>query len=174
MKILNRDELDEQRKNYVRYIDVLKRLDVRVQDGSLTDKEVRDATFTLHSRLLAFILSELLHMSQILREMENQAEVEFLTEVEDQNEDEFDDLSKAQIEEEASGYGPIPEEPPAEHITEEGGDEPIHHKSDETLGGTAKLLSALAELESAGTTDENQRIVDDIYKLAEKLEDEEE
>jgi hypothetical protein len=174
MRILDRDELDEQRKNYMRHVGALNKLSAGVGDGSLKGEEVRDMTLILQTRFLTFILSELVHMSQILREMENQVEVEFLTEMEDQSEDEFDDLYEAQIEEEASGYEPISEEPPAEHITEEGGDEPIHHKSDETLGGTAKLLSALADIESAGTTDETQRIVDDIYKLAEELEDEEE
>lgn len=74
-----------------------------------------------------------------------------------------------------NGLGIIPdEESPVEHITEESRDEPIPIKSDEVLGGTAKLLSALADIESAGTTDETQRIVEDIYRLTEELEDEEE
>jgi hypothetical protein len=145
MKILNRDELDEQRKNYVRYIDVLKKLDVRVQDGSLTDKEVRDATFTIHSRLLAFILSELLHLSQILRVMEDQIEIEFSPEMEDEIEDEF--------------YDPLIEEIQA--AEEEAG-----------FISADEALKTLDEIDAEGQ-DEARRMMDDLHRKAEQIEDEE-
>jgi hypothetical protein len=69
------------------------------------------------------------------------------------------------------GLAPV-EESPAEHTTEESGDEPSPLESDGTLGGTAKLLSTLASIE-AESQDETLRIVDDIYKEADDVEDEE-
>ena len=218
MRILDRDELDEQRKNYMRYVGALNKLTKGVGDGTRKGEEVRDLTLILQTRFLTFILSELVHMSQMLRDMENQIQVDFLSEMEDQSEGEFDKVFESQIEAEASGYNAISEEvpeveeaesiepapergstdllgrfrglglapeeeqqteaipeeePPAEHITEESEDETAPLESDGIPGGTAKLLSTLAAID-AETQDEAQRIVDDIYKKADEVEDEEE
>ena len=218
MRILDRDELDEQRKNYMRYVGALNKLARGVGDGTRKGEEVRDLTLILQTRFLTFILSELVHMSQMLRDMENQIQVDFLSEMEDQSEDEFDKVFESQIEAEASGNNAISEEvpeieeaesiepapergstdllgrfrglglapeeeqqteaipeeePPAEHITEESEDETAPLESDGIPGGTAELLSTLAAID-AETQDEAQRIVDDIYKKADEVEDEEE
>ena len=218
MRILDRDELDEQRKNYMRYVGALNKLARGVGDGTRKGEEVRDLTLILQTRFLTFILSELVQMSQMLRDMENQIQVDFLSEMEDQSEDEFDKVFESQIEAEASGNNAISEEvpeieeaesiepapergstdllgrfrglglapeeeqqteaipeeePPAEHITEESEDETAPLESDGIPGGTAELLSTLAAID-AETQDEAQRIVDDIYKKADEVEDEEE
>jgi hypothetical protein len=255
MRILDRDELDEQRKNYMRYIGAFNKLAKGVGDGSLKGEQVRDMTLILQGRFLTFILSELVHMSEMLRVTEDQIESKFGPEMEDQAEIEFDDATTAKIEaaangydpiseeireaeeadgysmdadevhsaldeidadgqdeEEASGYDPISEEPldssseeledvspaepeyergstdllgrfrglglvpdeesPAEHITEESGDEAAPLESDETLGPTAELLSALADIE-ADKHDDAPGIVDDIYKQVDEDKDEE-
>ena len=221
MRILDRDELDEQRKNYMRYVGALNKLAQGVGDGTRKGEEVRDLTLILQTRFLTFILSELVQMSQMLRDMENQIQVDFLSEMEDQSEDEFEKVFESQIEAEASGYNAISEEVPevpeveeaesiepapergstdllgrfrglglapeeeqqteaipeeelpAEHITEESEDETAPLESDGIPGGTAELLSTLAAID-AETQDEAQRIVDDIYKKADEVEDEEE
>jgi len=200
MRILDRDELDEQRKNYMRYVGALKTLAKGIGDGSLKGEEVRDMTLVLQAHFLTFILSELVHMSEMLRITEDQIEIE------------FDDATKSQIEAEVNGYEPISgepldspseeledvspaepeyergstdllgrfrglglesvEEPLAEHITEESGDEPSPLESDGTLGGTAELLSTLASIE-AESQDEALRIVDDIYEQLDQVEEEE-
>jgi hypothetical protein len=161
MKILNRDELDEQRKNYMRYVGALNKLAQGVGDGTRKGEEVRDMTLILQTRFLTFILSELVQMSQILREMENQVEVDFLTEMEDQSEDEFEDLFEAKIEPEVSEDVPISEEIREAEEADEGG------------WGTAELLSTLAEIDADGQADVG-KIVDDIHEQAGESEDEEE
>ena len=255
MRILDRDELDEQRKNYMSYIGAFNKLAKGVGDGSLKGEQVRDMTLILQGRFLTFILSELVQMSEMLRVTEDQIESEFGPEMEDQAEIEFDDATTAQIEaaangydpiseeireaeeadgysmdadevlstldeidadgqdeEEASGYDPISEEPldppseeledvspaepeyergstdllgrfrglglvpdeepPAEHKTEESGDEPMPLESDDHNTGTAELLSTLAAI-AADDQDEARRIVDDIKNQADQDEDEE-
>jgi hypothetical protein len=199
MRILDRNELDEQRKNYMHYVGALNKLAKGVGDGSLKGEEVRDMTLILQAHFLTFILSELVHMSETLRVTEGQAEIE------------FDDARKSQIEAEVNGYDPISEdlldssneeldnvspaepeyergstdllgrfrglglipdeEPPTEHITEESGNAPIPLESDGTMGGTAELLSALASI-NAESQEEALRIVDDIYKEEDQVEDE--
>ncbi len=110
MRILDRDELDEQRKNYMRYVGALNKLAQGVGDGTRKGEEVRDLTLILQTRFLTFILSELVHMSEMLRVTEDQVEGEFGPEMEDQAEIEFDDTTTAQIEAATSGYDPISEE----------------------------------------------------------------
>jgi hypothetical protein len=107
MKILSRDELDEQRKNYIGFVRALNKLAKGVEDETLKGEKVRDTNFILQTRFLTFILSELVHMSQILRVMEDQIEIDFLKETEVLSEDEFDDVFESQIENEANGYDPI-------------------------------------------------------------------
>ena len=71
------------------------------------------------------------------------------------------------------GLGLVPdEEPPAEQITEESGDKQIPPESNGMLSGTAELLSALAAID-AESQDEARRVVDDIYKQVDEVEDEE-
>ncbi len=206
MRILDRDELDEQRKNYMRYISTLNKLTKGVGDGTLKGEEVRDMLLILQARLLSFILSELVHMSHRLRIMEDRSEIKIddatksQIDADDQDEgkasgydpiseepldspsEELEDVSPAEHEYERGstdllgrfrGLGLIPdEEPRDEHTTEESGDEPIHPESDGMLGGTAELLSALAAIEGE-SQDEARRIVDDIYKQVDEVEDEE-
>ena len=65
------------------------------------------------------------------------------------------------------------EESPVDLIREEGVDEQISQEPDGMLGGIAELLSALAAIEAEGQ-DESLRIVDDIYKRTDEIEDEKE
>jgi hypothetical protein len=206
MKILDRDDLDKQRENYTIYINALNKVAKGVGDGTLKGEAIRDMLLILQARLLAFILSELVHMSHNSREIEDQSEIEIADSIKSQI------VADVQVEEEADGYNQISEdpldspskgldvvtpsepdyergstdllgrfrglglvpdeEPPAEHIPEESGDEPISPESEKMLGGTAELLSALAAIE-ADSQDKAQKIVDDIYKHADEVEDEE-
>jgi hypothetical protein len=221
MRILDKDELDEQRKNYIRYVGALNKLAAGVGDGSRKGEEVRDMALILQTRFLTFILSELVHMSEMLRGMENQTEVDFDDVFESQIEDEEAEeelLTTVPIDsevdvpvstkEELADYTPswlreivsneeiseepleptngeqddeeISEEPLeptneeqddvdlAEQITGESGDE-----SDEPLGTTAKLLSALEDIESEIRATAHG-IVDDTDTEEDEAEDDEE
>ncbi len=206
MRILDRDELEEQRKNYAKYVGNLNKVAAGIGDGTLKGEAVRDMLLILQARLLAFILSELVHMSHGLRVMEDQSEIEIddttksqidadgqdeeesrrsdpiSAEPLDSPSEELEDVSPAEPEYERGstdllgrfrGLGLIPdEEPPTEPVKEESGDEPIPPESNGMLGGTAELLSALAAID-AESQDEARRVVDDIYKKADQVEDEE-
>ena len=94
-------------------------------------------------KILTFILSELVHMSEMLRVTEEQIESEFGPEMEDQAEIEFDDTTTAQIEEEASGYDPISEEPldsPSEELEDVSPPEPEYERGSTDLLGRLRGL----------------------------------
>jgi hypothetical protein len=196
MKILDRNELDEQRRNYLSYISNLNKIAAGVGDGTIKGDAVRDMLLILQARFLTFVLSELVHMSQMLWEMENQSNKDSdnasKTQIIDDDQDEekvsgsgeLEDVSTAERDYERGstdllgrfkGLGLLPdEESTIEHLSQDGSDDPALPESEKKLGGTAKLIAALADIESAGTTEEAQKIVDDIYKLTEELEDDEE
>ena len=75
MKILERAELDEQRKNYAKSVGNLNEVAAGIRDGTLKGEAVRDMLLILQARLISFILSELVHMSHGLRVLEDQSEI---------------------------------------------------------------------------------------------------
>jgi hypothetical protein len=160
MKILSRDELDEQRKNYIGFVRALNKLAKGVEDETLKGEKVRDMNLILQTRFLTFILSELVHMGQILRVMEDQIEVDFLKETEVLSEDEFDDVFESQIEKEANGYDPISKQ---DRDAEE---------ADRLTMDADEVLKALTMLDDDGL-DEARRLLNEIYRRAEQDEDEE-
>jgi hypothetical protein len=196
MRILNRDELEVQRGKYLNHIKNLNKIAAGVGDGTLKGDTVRDMLLILQARLLTHILSELVHLSHTMWEMEDKIDnISYDAQepkmiVEDQADaglvgaEELEELNASALEYERGstdllgrfkGLGLIPdEEPSVEHLPAESRDDQTLKTDDEKLGGTAKLLAALAEIEAADTTDEAQRIVDNIHKLAEGLEDDKE
>lgn len=90
MRILSRDELDEQRMKFVDFIRTLNKLGKGFEDGTFKGENLRDMNSILQTRFLTFILSKQVHMSQIFRTIEGQIEVDFLTNNKDLSDDEFD------------------------------------------------------------------------------------
>ena len=186
MNSIDSEKLDQQRTTYTRFIGTLNKVAAGVGDGTLKGEAVRDMLLILQARFLVFILSELVHLSDRLRILGDQdrskIEDKTISQIDsDMPDEELEELSVSNSEYERGstdllgrfqGLGLVADEGTAdENASEESVDEISPKPLDKKLGGTARLISALAEIESAGTTEDAQKIVDEIYELAERLED---
>jgi hypothetical protein len=161
MRILDRDELDEQRKKYIGFIRLLDKMAKGFEDGALRGENLRDMNSILQTRFLTFVLSELVHLSQILRVMEDQIGIDILTNAESLSDDEFDAVFETKvIEEEANKFAPISEE---DRDAEEAGKLAID---------TEDVLVGLTNLDDEGL-DEARRLLNEIYRRSQMVEEEE-
>lgn len=177
--------LSEQRKTYEEYISTINKVATDVGDGLLKGESVRDMLLILQARLLSFILSELVHMSDRLKALDEFVEVMIegstLSRIGDEtfNEEKGDVSSIESTYERGQtdllgrfqGLGLAPSNEPIEEYTTNGDEEKKSiAETDEVLGGTAKLLSSLAQLETVDNMNEAQDLIDEIYKRKEILE----
>jgi hypothetical protein len=178
-------KLSEQRKTYEQYISTINKVATDVGDGLLKGESVRDMLLILQARLLSFILSELAHMSDRLKALDEFVEVVMdgstLSRIENKtSREEKEDSSSIESASERGqtdllgrfqGLGLAPAgDSIEEYEANEGEEEISFSETDEVLGGTAKLLSTLATIEITDNVDEAQ---DKIYRRKEVLEAEE-
>jgi hypothetical protein len=161
MRILDRDELDEQRKKYIGFVRLLDKMAKGFEDGTFRGENLRDMNSILQTRFLTFVLSELIHLSQILRVMEDQIGIDILTNTEGLSDDEFNAVFETKvIEEETNKFAPISEEG---RDAEEAGRLAID---------TEDVLAGLPNLDDEGL-DEARRLLNEIYRRTQMVEEEE-